>query len=148
MTISSRLYQPQDRIGCLAVFDGNTPRYFAPEERAEFEVFLDTDTEESGYSVLLSEDTIVGCGGLTRKGDEAFFVWGMVRRDLHRQGLGTALTEARLTQARAMEGLARVTLSTSQRTAPFYARFGFVTIAETPEGYGPGIDRIDMVLAL
>src|ERR1700704_453979 len=34
--ISSRGYTAADRIACLALFDGNTPEFFAPAERNEF----------------------------------------------------------------------------------------------------------------
>ena len=37
-----------------------------------------------------------------------------------------------------------VVLDTSQLSRPFYERHGFRAVAETPDGYGPGLDRIDM----
>ena len=36
-----RPYRQEDRAACLSLIDGNTPTYFAPHERAEYDVFLD-----------------------------------------------------------------------------------------------------------
>lgn len=72
----------------------------------------------------------------------------MVDQNLHGQGLGRRLMEARLTAISASGGISRVTLGTSQHTKQFYLRFGFVPVDVTPDGYGPGIDRWNMVLLL
>lgn len=45
-------------------------------------------------------------------------------------------------------GVTRAVLDTSQFTAPFYARLGFQEVRRTPNGYGPGLDRVDMVVDL
>jgi hypothetical protein len=39
--LSVRDYNARDRAACLALFDGNTPDFFAPEERDEYGRFLD-----------------------------------------------------------------------------------------------------------
>ena len=36
-----RPYEIADRADCLQAFDSNAPRYFLPEERIQFERFLD-----------------------------------------------------------------------------------------------------------
>ena len=148
--LSARSYLPQDRGDCLAVFDSNLPKFFAPEERADFDLFLGELTEGNDYLLLLLGQEVVGCGGLTREAgeDSALLVWGMVRRDLHRRGLGRALLQARLDQARRMSGVRQVRLATSQHSAPFYAGFGFQVTRSEANGFGEGIDRIDMVLTL
>ena len=38
--ITIRPYAPPDRAACLHLFDTNTPVYFAPNERADYEEFL------------------------------------------------------------------------------------------------------------
>ena len=40
----------------------NTPRYFAPEEAADLDAYLEREREL--YYVLLHEERIVGCGGI------------------------------------------------------------------------------------
>ena len=39
-----------------------------------------------------------------------------------------------------------VQLDTSQHGCPFYSRYGFKVVCETPDYYAPGLDRYDMVL--
>lgn len=145
---SPRPYEPQDRDACLALFDGNVPRFFALSERADFARFLERLRSDGTYLVLEREGRVVACGGLGVSADGAMgeLCWGMVDRTCHGQGLGRALTEARLRVAATKPGLRRIRLDTSQHTQGFYARFGFRTLSVTPDGYGPGLDRWDMIL--
>ena len=149
--IVTRAFVPEDRDACLAVFDSNVPKYLAPEERAEFFEFLnDVNDRDCRYLVLVQDGSVVACGGLFIEPHKhtAALSWGMVDRTLHRQRLGSRLTEARLAQARTIPGIEQLTLATSQHTQGFYARFGFVATRVTPDGFAPGLDRWDMVLQL
>ena len=130
-----RPYAASDRDACLALFDGNTPRFFDPSERAGFVAWLEESTQP--YLVIERDGNIV-----------ASLCWGMVAQDVHGQGLGRALTQARLDAIRTMPQVARVTMNTSQHTQQFYARFGFEPVKVTPDGFGPGIDQWDMMLRL
>lgn len=144
-----RAYRPADRAQCLALFDCNVPRFFAASERPDFERFLDRH-DGGSYQVLEREGFVVGCGGFAveEDGKTASLCWGMVDRTLHGTGLGRILTEARLLAAAAMPGVVQVRLDTSQHTQGFYARFGFETVSVSRDGYGPGLDRWDMMLRL
>ncbi len=141
-------YLPADREGCLAVFDSNTPRFFDPAERMEFESFL--DQPNCVYFVMKHEDRIVGCGGYAIAGEEklASLVWGMVRSDLHQNGLGRFLLMFRLREIAKQNGIEAVRLSTSQHTAPFFEKQGFRITGVTQNGYASGLDRIEMVKRL
>ena len=143
-----RPYQAGDRDACLALFDGNTPRFFDPSERADFAAWLDTSPHP--YLVILRDGRLVACGGHALDGDGtvAALCWGMVAQDVHGQGLGRALTQARLDAIRALPQVASVRMTTSQHTQGFYAAFGFETMKVTPNGFGPGIDQWDMLLTL
>lgn len=146
-----RPYAPRDLGACLALFDGNTPRYFAPGERADFLRFLEAlPRADWPYLVLERDGVVIGCGGLIlgAQARRAGLSWGMVARGLHGTGLGRRLTEARLALARGLPGIDAVTMETSQHTQGFYARLGFAVQAVTPDGFGPGLDRWDMVLTL
>ena len=55
-----RAYQASVTAACLELFDSNTPAFFAPSEREDFEAYL---AEAPHYFVLVLEDRIVGCGG-------------------------------------------------------------------------------------
>ena len=148
--ILSRTYRPEDMAGCLALFDSNTPRFFDESEREGFVGFLKDQALRWPYQVITLDGRIVGCGGHAVEADGISVVlcWGMVDNELHGQGLGRVLTEARIAAARATPGVSRVILNTSQHTQGFYARFDFETQKVTPDGYAPGIDRWDMVLKL
>jgi predicted GNAT family N-acyltransferase len=143
-----RPYRASDRDSCLALFDGNTPRFFDPSERAGFAAWLDKSMHP--YLVIERHGDIVACGGhaLDAGGTVASLCWGMVAQDVHGQGLGRALTQARLDAISAMPQVASVSMNTSQHTQGFYARFGFEPVKVTPDGFGPGIDQWDMVLQL
>ena len=149
--IVSRPYTSADRAACLALFDGNTPRFFAPKERAEFADFLSgAPSADAPYLVLVRDDVLIACGGLNREPDtrHVTLTWGMVDRTLQGQGLGTSLTKARLAAARAMSDVDELRLETSQHTRGFYERFGFEVTKVTPDGFGAGLDRYDMVCKL
>jgi predicted GNAT family N-acyltransferase len=148
--LSHRPYLPTDRAACLALFDSNVPRFFDVAERPGFAQYLDHAGMRWPYLVVEDDGRIVGCGGhaIEPDGVSVALCWGMIDNALHGQGLGRFLTEARLAAARVVPGATRVVLNTSQHTQGFYAGFGFLTEAVTPDGYAPGIDRWDMVLRL
>ena len=148
--LTARPYRADDREACLALFDGNTPRFFDASEREGFVDYLQATAFEHAYQVIERDGRVVACGGHAVEPDmiSVALCWGMVDNGLHRQGVGRALTEARIAAARATPGITRVILNTSQHTQGFYARFGFETVKVTPDGYAPGIDRWDMVLRL
>src|ERR1700760_1222701 len=108
-----REYLPGDRADCLALFDSNTPLFFKPEERADFEKFL--DSLNCSYFVMEHDGAIVGCGGFAIEKDAALasLVWGMIRGDLHKRGLGRFLVLYRLKQIGQETGVERVRLGTS-----------------------------------
>ncbi|MBB6506433.1 putative GNAT family N-acyltransferase [Sphingomonas endophytica] len=143
-----RAYDAADRAACLALFDGNTPTFFAAGERSDFAGFLDAHAASWAFQVVERSGAIVACGGhrAAADGETAGFCWGMVDRAQHRTGLGRILTQARLDAARATPGVRQVRLDTSQHTQGFYARFGFVVERVVPDGYSPGLDRVDMLL--
>ncbi|RWR09175.1 GNAT family N-acetyltransferase [Sinirhodobacter populi] len=149
--IISRPYTALDLAACLAIFEGNVPTFFAPDERADFQKHLkNIDVATAPYIVLERGGTVVACGGLTidKTRKKASLSWGMVDRSLHGQRLGTKLTQARLTLARSVPGLEEIELSTSQHTHGFYEAFGFAVSGIVPCGFGPELDRWDMSLRL
>ena len=143
-----RPYVPTDRDACLAVFDSNAPEFFLAHERAEFESFL--DTPNGPYFVLDHDGLITGCGGYV-VGEEpglARMAWGMVLRDWHRKGMGRLLLMYRLRQITKAGGVQFVGLDTTQRSAPFFLSQGFKVAGVAADGYGPGMDRVEMTMKL
>lgn len=145
-----RSYTPTDKTACLAIFDSNTPPFFAPHERAEFEVFLEREAGRCPYLVLEDETgQVLACGGyyITRNRD-AGLCWGMVHRDHHRRGLGRQLLLARLQHLSQEHPGITVRLDTSQYTCGFFEKAGFVITSITENGYAPGLHRYEMELHL
>lgn len=143
-----RAFTAADAPACLAIFDGNVPRFFGAHERADFSTYLQQPARAADYRVIECGDRVVACGGLAM--DDALtaaFCWGMVDHTVHRQGLGRELAQARLLQARA-RGARRVVLSTSQHTCDFYAALGFEVTGVVSDGHGPGLDAVGMALSL
>lgn len=145
--LTFRPYRADDYSACLALFDGNTPEFFAAHERAEFLAFL---REIGPWPYLVGEagGQVVACGGFEVAGSSASLTFGMVDRRLQGQGIGQALTRARLEAIRAAPGVDRVVIETSQLSAGFYDRLGFRVTEVTENGFGPGLDRWVMVLEL
>src|SRR5260370_10589519 len=85
-----RPYLVTDRDLCLGLLDSNTPRFFDIGERRKFEEFL--DQRNCPYFVMEHEAAIVGCGGYSIEPEKtARLVWGMVRPDSHKLGMGRYL---------------------------------------------------------
>ena len=145
-----RPFKLSDKTACLAIFDSNCPEFLDPSERSDYEEFLDKHALTKNYLVIEQSGEVVASGGVAFYPDDntGWFCWGLVTRDKHRQGLGRQLTQARIDLAQRTEGINRLVLDTSQKTKAFYEGFGFVTECVTENGYGPGLDRYDMVLDL
>ena len=147
-----RPYAPPDRPACLALFDSNSPRFFAQHERADFAAFLDkVEAEPEPYFVLERGGAVLACGGVGYEDFPAlaYLSWGMVRGDLHGTGLGSELTQFRLTWLRQhWPEVTHAKIETSQHTENFYARFGFEVVEREQGGFGPGLDRVRMVARL
>lgn len=144
--IEIRPYQAKDEAACLIVFDSNIPTYFMQSEREEFIEWLEKP-DRGDYYVLTKNEEIVACGGIymDNQAHTAGLAWGMVRQDLHKQGLGKALSLYRLKAISEKYPDLQQQLVTSQHTAAFYEKLGFQTIEITKDGFGPGLDNYKMV---
>jgi hypothetical protein len=139
-------YEPPYRPACLALFDDNCPEFFALNEREDYIEFLKSRTEN--YFVCLLGERIVGAYGVypLDSGGMALH-WIMLSPSAQGVGLGSSIMARVLADVR---GSARSPLfiSASHKSAPFFARFGAVKISTTPDGWGPGMHRVEMQLAL
>jgi ribosomal protein S18 acetylase RimI-like enzyme len=141
-----RAYDNADKAACLAIFDSNCPKYFAPHERDEFSEFLDTPT--CTYYVLEQDSAILGCGGYWTDGERAVMCWGMVDNAWHGTGLGKWLLLYRWHIICQAAPTALLEINTSQHTFGFFEKLGLEVVKITPNGYGENIDRYDMRLQL
>ena len=137
-----RLFEASDRDGCLAIFDENCPEFFAPNERREYAAFLDQDPD--GYWVCLLEEHIAGAFGL-RNVDEhtAVLNWILLARTSQGRGLGGGILKQALQTTRS-SGRSLLRISASQRSAPFFAKFGAIELSRREHGWGPGMHRVEL----
>ena len=144
--ISFRPYVSSDRETCLTIFDANTPTFFAPEERADYIEWL--DSEPDCYEVCVVSECIVGAFGLLDNGDaSSTLCWIMLDPGAQRSGVGTAIMERVVSCGKAIQAQT-MRIATSQKAEAFFAKFGAKPKKITKNGWGAGLDRIDMELIL
>lgn len=139
-------YSPTHKKACLEAFKSNMPKFFLLEEFHDFDKWLDEKALDGRYFVCLQADQVVACGGYfyDEAQKKAGLSWGMVHSKLHGTGIGTQLTAFRIQKMKAAFPDAIYKIDTSQHTAPFYERMGFVTKTITPNGFGEGLDQYYM----
>lgn len=142
-------YTPVFRERCIEIFKSNLPKFFAPEELQLFEAFLDHHTEDH-YYVIEDGGQVLCCGGifLEKETDEAGLSWGMVHAEYHLKGIGKLLTQYRIDLLKKLYPTKIYKVETSQHTAKFYEKNGFKTVGIVPDGFGKGIDKHIMKMAL
>jgi GNAT superfamily N-acetyltransferase len=144
-----------DLEGCLAVARSNVPDFILPHEVGEYGAWLlracgpDADRGDACAYFVCDDPTggLEACGGIAfaEGAPVATLCWGLVRRDLHRRGIGTRMIGERLALARA-RGVEVIAMDTLPASVGFFLRHGFVEVSRTQDGYGPGVDRIDLEL--
>ena len=139
-------YDSEHFDACLALFDANCPAYFAPNERDEYARFLAADP--SGYEICTVDDNIRGAFGISMDGTrEARLNWILLDPDVQGAGIGSAIMRRVLAASRAA-GAQTLGIATSQFASAFFAKHGASTTAVTADGFGAGMDRVDMVIQL
>ncbi|TXR53191.1 GNAT family N-acetyltransferase [Reinekea thalattae] len=144
--MSFQQYNKELKPQCLEVFDSNVGKYFDPSERKDFCEYLDSIDSESCYYVYRQNEKVLACGGFNIVNGNASLTWGMVLREFHNQRLGSKLTDFRLSKIKLIAGVEKVKIQTSQHTSDFYSTKGFVIAKTTPNGFGEGIDCVEMEL--
>jgi GNAT superfamily N-acetyltransferase len=144
MAVVMRSYEVRDQRDCLALFDANCPEYFDPGERADYLEFL--DQRPAGYEVCLQERSIVGAFGVCARAEGGLRLrWILIAPAAHGQGVGSAMMVRAQEACRDLRA-ALLHISASQKSAPFFARFGARAVETIPHGWGPDLDRVEMVL--
>jgi GNAT superfamily N-acetyltransferase len=107
-----RPYLASDRDACLAIFDSNVPEFLDAAARGRLERFL--DRPEGPYFVMEHDGALAGCGGYVAVAGEnvATLLWGMVRRDAQRLGLGRFLLMYCLREIGKLNGIGSVRVET------------------------------------
>jgi RimJ/RimL family protein N-acetyltransferase len=141
-----RPYTHDDKEACRSLLDSNTPMFFAPHERDEFDTFLDNPGDK--YWVVEDEaGALIGCSGYWIVSDTpvAVITWTMVARSWHGHGVGRRLLLTCLYHLCRIPAIQTVRLETSQHVTGFYEKVGDFRVQETIEnGYAPGLHKIRM----
>ena len=135
------------RAACVAVFESNLPEFVTRPERGQFEAFL--EKRECPYFVVKKRSgVVVACGGYDAQPNQARLCWGLVRRDLHRRGIGRFLLTSRLLRIYDKCGDTVVRMDTSQLTCAFFERLGFRVVDRIEHGYRANLHKLEMELQL
>ena len=144
-SVRFRAFEPDDAVVCLQLFDANCPDYFAANEREDYREFLARN--RVGYQVCELDGEFVGAYGLFDEDGSLRLNWILIHPRFHGKGIGASIMNRILIEAgRLSIGLVRI--AASHKSAPFFAKFGAVRLRVTPDGWGPGMDRVDMELAI
>jgi N-acetylglutamate synthase-like GNAT family acetyltransferase len=138
-----RSYSQSDRRACLEILETNTPGFFIPTDCDGYAAYL--DNLPGPYFVLEESGQIAACGGWAIDADGvADLTWAMVRRDLHRRGLGRELLRFRLNAIHSETRATLVRVRTTQLVQGFFEREGFTVVDVAPNGFGAGLDKVTM----
>jgi ribosomal-protein-alanine N-acetyltransferase len=141
-----RPYTAADKEACLSLLDGNTPMFFAPHERDEFDTFLN-DPGDRYWVAECEPGVVVGCSGywIIRDAPVAVITWTMTARSRHGRGVGRRLLLTCLHHLCHIPAIQAVRLETSQHVMGFYEKVGGFQVQENIEnGYAPGLHKIKM----
>lgn len=139
-----RLYENADKEQVLDLFRLNVPRYFAAQEEADLDNYLDKYLEY--HYVMEADGMIVGNGGfnLFNDGSTASLSWGFFHPQYQGKGLGTLLTRFRIQQIKERNNVKEIEVRTSQYTYKFYERFGLQIREVIKDYWGDGLDLYHM----
>lgn len=140
-----RRYTDEDADACLAIFDANCPDYFAPNERADFAVFLAGYPE--GYELCLLNGKLVGAFGLSAENRVGTLNWILIAPNAHGAGVGRAIMRRVLERGQTKD-LSRLEIAASHKSQGFFAKFGARTLTTLEDGWGPGMHRVDMEIPM
>ncbi len=134
-------YQSLHFNPCIELLRSNMQSYFAEEEVADFELFLNQDTNSNNYSVGLLENKVVACGGWGKAEDRYYLRWGIVDGTKHKAGLGTQLLEYRMNAILQEIGNVDIFIKTSGQAHGFFTRYGFHLQTITKDGLAKDFDE-------
>ena len=143
---SFRPYSSADREACSAIFDANCPTFFAPNERVDYMSFL--DAVRDSYEVYEVAGRVVAAFGLVdddRK--DVNLNWIMLDPRSQGVGIGSAIMKRVISLGRASQS-SLIKIAASHKSEPFFAKFGAVATVHTEDGWGPGMNRVDMEIQL
>ncbi len=144
--VTFRSYLPADKDACLQLFDANCPEFFAPNERTDYESFLDANPNT--YELCIGEGPVVGAFGLMgHSAHTRDLNWILLDPSSQGLGIGAKIMERVVFNA-SESGVRVIRIAASHKSAPFFAKFGANEVSVTPNGWGRDMHRVDMKLRL
>jgi len=142
--IDIREYNATDKQDIIDLLRLNSPEFFAPEEEADLNDYLETKKES--YYVLLYNGKIVGCGGinLMENNTTAKISWDIFHPDYHGKSLGTRLLQYRIDKLKSADGIQKIVVRTSQLAYKFYEKAGFELLEIKKDYWAEGFDMYHM----
>lgn len=137
---SIRPYSNEDKRELLQLLDLNIPKYFALDEKIDFNTYLETEIEL--YYVVLVENKIIGCGGINFDKEKTIGIisWDVIHPEFHGKGFGKALLQYRISVLKSFENVTKIIVRTSQITYLFYQKQGFKILEIKPDYWAEGFD--------
>lgn len=140
-----RHYLSADKPALLEMIRKLVPEYFAQEEVADYEFYLDHEIEL--YFVAELQEKIVGAGGINFENSQhAKISWDFVDSDFLGKNIGSALLNHRLQFLKAKPEVTLISVRTSQKAYRFYEKNGFVLKETIPDFWAKGFDLYSMQL--
>ena len=142
--ITIREYQSTDKYALIDLIRLNTPKYFAINEEADLNEYLDTKREL--YYVLLFDKKIVGCGGINFADNKTIgkISWDILHPQYQGKSLGTQLLKHRIEILKSISSIQKITVRTSQLAYKFYEKRGFVLNEIKRDFWAKGFDMYYM----
>lgn len=143
--LNVRSYSQSDQAILLELLRLNTPKYFAPEEEAEFISYLTHEIEQ--YFVVELNGEIVGCGGinLVENGAVGRISWDLLHPNSQGKGIGSQLLQHRIGVLKSNQKVKQIVVRTSQHVYPFYEKNGFELREIKKDYWADGFDLYLMV---
>jgi ribosomal-protein-alanine N-acetyltransferase len=120
-----RPYQLKDKAAVIELLHLNTPKYFHPDEKKDFILYLENELET--YIVDEIDGKIVGGGGINYfpNLNKAHLSWDMVHPEYQNQSIGSNLCTYRIEHIKNRADIHQIIVRTTQLSYGFYERMGF-----------------------
>lgn len=141
-----RDYKSHDRASVLNLLRLNTPKYFAPQEEADFIHYLENELEY--YFVIEIDGRIIACGGFNFSGNPAIgkISWDILHPDFQGKSYGTLLLNYRIERLNQFSEIEKITVRTSQLAYRFYEKNGFIIVDIVQDYWAEGFHLYSMEL--
>ncbi len=140
-----REYIRKDKAGVLDVVKQHIPKFFAESEFDDLNRYLDNEIER--YFVVELAGSVIGAGGINFEDNHSTGIisWDLIAPEFQGRGIGTRLLNHRLNILKSMGSIHTISVRTSQLTARFYEKNGFVLKEVHKDYWAKGFDMYKMV---